>query len=60
MQVELSREQVAAIAVIKWVRQLVGSYKGRPESLKAWLLSQLEEESRRADEILASAYEAVL
>ncbi len=56
----LSKEQVAAMAAIKWVRGLVQDYNGKDRDLKAWLLSHLEEENVRADEILGNAYPGIL
>lgn len=60
MDASLSREQVAAMAAIKWVRQLVQGYNGKDRDLRAWLLTHLEEENVRADEVLGNSYPGIL
>ena len=48
------------MAAIKWVRGLVQGYNGKDRDLKTWLLSHLEEENVRADEVLSNAYPGIL
>jgi len=52
--------EVAAVAAIKWFRNLIESYKGQPERLREWLLAQLAEYESRGDEALARLMEEIL
>jgi hypothetical protein len=55
-----SKADVVAAAAMKWVRAMIDDYSGPPDGLRAYLLRQLAQRDRRADEILAGIIDEIL
>ena len=56
----VSRNEVVAAAAIKYLRDLIVSYKGSPEKLGAYLLRKLDEKNLKADQLLAQIMDDII
>ena len=58
----VTRDNIIAITMLKWIRRLVEGYRGPPdfEKFKAYLCDVLNEKNLKADGILAEAATEIL
>lgn len=57
---DMNRETLAALAVVKWILEVIESYNGAPEKLKEYLIHELERKDVAGDTSLAQAGDSLL